>query len=132
MQLVFFTVYYSPKLFLLFAGLLIALLHCAWTPFVKGNGRVPGLAYGPGIDAPLCRVSSLAGSIRDYTSLCSSGMDASSFSAWVPKFPVHHHAHCLVMLSSTVGLLLGLQNLAWSWHKSKQFVGEVTKKCAPR
>lgn len=53
MRLVFFTVCYSPGLLLLFAVVLIAFLHCAWTPFDKGNGHAPGLAYGPGIDALL-------------------------------------------------------------------------------
>lgn len=53
MRLVFFTVCCSPGLLLLFAVVLIALLHCAWTPFDKGNGHAPGLAYGPGIDALL-------------------------------------------------------------------------------
>lgn len=59
MQLLFFIIYYSPRLFLVFAVVLIALLHCAWTLFEKGNGRVPGLEYGPGIDAPLvlCELS---------------------------------------------------------------------------
>lgn len=118
MQLVFFTVYYSPRPFLLFDVVLTALLHCAWTPFEKGSGRVPGLA----LMLLLCCVSSLVGSIRDYASLCSPGMDLSSFFVWAPKLPVRDHACCLNMFSSIVGLLVGLQNLTWSWHKSKQSI----------
>lgn len=57
MQLMFFTVFYSPRLFLLFAVVLTALLHVPGHLWKKamafGKGHVPGLAYGPGIDAPL-------------------------------------------------------------------------------
>ena len=52
----------------------------------------------------LCCVSSLAESMRDYTSLCSSGMDVSNSAAWAPKFLIHPYAYCLILLSNTVGL----------------------------
>lgn len=77
----------------------------------------------------LCYVSYLVERMRDYTSLCSSRMDASRSAAWAPKFLVHPYVSCLIILSNIIGLLLGVWNLAWSWHKSKQLVGEVTEMC---
>lgn len=80
----------------------------------------------------LCCMSYLVERTRDYTSLFSSGVDVSSSVAWAPEFFVHPCVRCLIVLSNIVGLLLGVWNLVWSWHKRKQLVAELTEKRALR
>lgn len=80
----------------------------------------------------LCCMSYLAERTRGYTSLFSSGVDVSSSDAWAPEFFVLAFVRFLILLSNIVGLLLGVWNLVWSWHKGKQLVVELTEKCGPR
>lgn len=70
---------------------------------------------------------------RDYTSLFPSGVDMSSSVAWAPEqgsVRGHPYVRSLILLSSIVGFLLGVWNLVWPYHKSKQFA-ELTWLLSP-
>lgn len=101
------------------------MFSCAWEHSDKSNGHVlgPGTHTAPVPGRLSCR------DVRDCTSLFPSGTDMAAFVAQAPEVLAHPYLSCLI---NVLAFCRVRRNWFWSGVKRKQFVGEVTRKCAFR